>query len=111
VNGIYPPCTTKDDINGVNRSPDGTVVATGDDFGLVKLFRYPCPVEKSKFWKFTGHSSHVTDVKFTRNKQGQQYLISTGGNDKTIFMWKYSLDGEDDQSDGEEVEDLSGIDT
>lgn len=109
VNGIYPPCATKDDINGVDRSPDGKVVATGDDFGLVKLFKFPCPVEKSQFQKFTGHSSHVTDVKFTRNKTGQKYLVSTGGNDKAIFMWKYQLGAEQETAD-EEVEDLSGCD-
>jgi microtubule-associated protein-like 6 len=38
-----------DDINAVDRSPDGKVLATGDDFGLVKLFKYPSPVPKAAF--------------------------------------------------------------
>jgi len=28
-----------DDVNAVDRSPDGKILATGDDFGLVKLFK------------------------------------------------------------------------
>jgi len=82
------------DINGVDRSPDGQILATGDDFGSVKLFKYPSPVPKAQYQKFTGHSSHVTNVQFTRNKVGQPYLITTGGNDKCIFQWKYLCDAD-----------------
>ena len=45
VMGIFPPAADGSDINAVARSPDGTVSATADDFGTVKLFKYPCPVE------------------------------------------------------------------
>jgi WD40 repeat protein len=31
------------------------------------------------------HSSHVTKVKFTGD---DKQVISTGGNDKTIFVWE-----------------------
>jgi microtubule-associated protein-like 6 len=44
------------------------VCATGDDFGLVKLFKYPAV--GAGFTKYIGHSSHVTNVKFTRNLSG-----------------------------------------
>lgn len=66
----------------MDRAPDGTVLATADDFGLVKLFKYPCPVEKASFHQFNGHSSHVTNVRFVKKST---YLISTGGADKCIF--------------------------
>ena len=49
VQGIFPPCADGSDINAVCRSTEGTVLATGDDFGMVKLFRYPCPVERGQF--------------------------------------------------------------
>lgn len=61
-------------------------LASADDFGLVKLFRYPCPVEKAAYQKYNGHSAHVTNVRF--NKRGD-YLISTGGGDLSIFQWKF----------------------
>lgn len=91
VQGIFPPCADGSDINSVDRSPDGTVLATADDFGMVKLFKYPCPVERGAFNAFKGHSSHVTNVRFVKNSP---YLISTGGEDKCIFQWRYNLDKE-----------------
>lgn len=90
VQGIWPPCANGTDINAVERAPDGTVVATADDFGQVKLFRYPCPQEKSNYQQYFGHSSHVTNISFSKTTDdGQQYLITTGGEDKSIFQWKY----------------------
>lgn len=82
VQGIFPPCSDGTDINACDRAPDGTVLATADDFGMVKLFRYPCPVERAAFHQQVGHSSHVTNVRFVKNSN---YLISTGGEDKCIF--------------------------
>ena len=36
------------------------------------------------------HSSHVTKVKFFGD---DTHLISTGGNDKTIFVWETNFGG------------------
>jgi microtubule-associated protein-like 6 len=56
------------------------------------LFRYPCPVEKASFNPYIGHSSHVTCVKFSASND---YLISTGGNDKSIFQWRFIKDNDE----------------
>jgi microtubule-associated protein-like 6 len=82
VQGIWPAFSNGTDINAVDRSPDGTVLATADDFGKVKLFRYPNPIEKASNQQYAGHSSHVTNVRFIKNAA---YVISTGGEDKSIF--------------------------
>jgi WD40 repeat protein len=89
VLGIWPPGVDGSDINTVDRSSDGQLLATGDDFGDVKLFRSPCAVEQAKFKVFSGHSSHVTTVRWTASEsyEGSQFLISTGGNDRCIFVW------------------------
>jgi microtubule-associated protein-like 6 len=42
--GIWQPCMDITDINTTCLSKSGLVLATGDDFGLVKLFEYPCDV-------------------------------------------------------------------
>lgn len=42
--GIWPPYTDVTDVNASCVSRDGQVIATGDDFGYVKLFQYPSPV-------------------------------------------------------------------
>ena len=42
VNGIWPKYTQVNDINATDASFGDQVIVTGDDFGLVKLFRFPC---------------------------------------------------------------------
>lgn len=44
--GIWPEGADGTDVNVVNRSPDKTLMATGDDFGKVKLFTYPASKPK-----------------------------------------------------------------
>lgn len=41
VAGIFPPDADGTDINAVCRSHSTSVLASADDFGQVKLFRYP----------------------------------------------------------------------
>jgi hypothetical protein len=41
VKGIWPKGADGTDINAVCRSNSGTIIATSDDSGLVKLFRFP----------------------------------------------------------------------
>lgn len=90
MQGIWPPCADGTDVNAVERSPSGKVLATVDDFGKVKVFKYPCAIEKAGSNAFKGHSSHVTNCTFTKSSR---YLLSTGGNDKALFQWKYAEDG------------------
>jgi WD40 repeat protein len=54
-------------------------------FGLVKVYRYPCLKKGAQGVIGKGHSSHVTNVRFTPN---DQYLISTGGDDQCVMQWK-----------------------
>ena len=82
---IRPPGSDTSDINSVDHV-NHKLIATADDFGLVKLFRYPCIAKDSKFLFFQGHSSHVTNVRWTVSN----HLVSAGGNDKCIFIWNMS---------------------
>lgn len=41
VNGIWEKYTDTNDVNAADANFPGEVVVTGDDFGLVKLFRFP----------------------------------------------------------------------
>jgi microtubule-associated protein-like 5 len=49
VQGIWPPGSDMSDINSVDRHCGNKLLATADDFGLVKLFRFPCISKDSKF--------------------------------------------------------------
>lgn len=42
VNGIWPKYSNVNDINSVDANYSSAVLVTGDDFGLVKLLRFPC---------------------------------------------------------------------
>ena len=42
LSGIWPRYSDLTDINSADVDLEGGVVVTGDDFGLVKLFRFPC---------------------------------------------------------------------
>ena len=43
VTGIWPVNSKNDDVNCAHVSHGGNSIVTGDDFGLVKLFDFPCP--------------------------------------------------------------------
>ena len=92
--GIFPACADGSDVNSVCRSSNRKVLATGDDFGKVNLFKYPSVVEKSLNKQYPGHSSHVTKVKFAFD---DCYLVSTGGNDKAVIVWETDF-GSGDQN-------------
>ena len=82
---IWPSGSDGTDINAACISPDQKYVATSDDFGQVSLFNYPVITKGAKKVVGNGHSSHVTNVRFALD--GKR-LISTGGNDKTVMIWK-----------------------
>lgn len=77
------------DINFVDRSNSKIngdyILANGDDFSTVNLFKWPCVNSNAQCIEATGHCSHVTNVRFTLN---DKYIISTGGEDNSVFVWK-----------------------
>jgi len=86
VQGIWPEGSDGTDINALQLSNDAKVIVTGDDFGTVKLFEWPSVQTRSPHHEYTGHSSHVTNVRFTFD---DSRVITLGGNDTGIFQWKY----------------------
>lgn len=86
VDGIFPKETSGDHINGVDMSEDGSLIATGDDFGLVNIFRNPVRHRVAPR-SYRGHSEHVVRVRFGRDGLNN-YLFSVGGYDQTVMQWK-----------------------
>ncbi|TSN57714.1 Echinoderm microtubule-associated protein-like 1 [Bagarius yarrelli] len=84
VFGIWPDGADGTDINAVCRSNNGSVLASGDDFGKVRLFSNPCSQPRAPGHVYGGHSSHVTNVAFLHD---DSQLISTGGKDTSILQW------------------------
>ncbi|XP_046338524.1 echinoderm microtubule-associated protein-like 6 isoform X1 [Haliotis rufescens] len=93
VNGIWEKYTDTNDVNALDSNFGGEVAVTGDDFGLVKLFRFPCLKKGAKFRRYVGHSAHVTNVRFSADRH---HVISTGGADHAVFQWRYLPEGATD---------------
>lgn len=51
-----PPASDGTDINALQRSTDGRVVATADDFGGICLFNCPCVTANAPRRRYGGHS-------------------------------------------------------
>ena len=85
VMGIWPSDSDGTDVNAVARDSAGTLVATADDAGLVKLFNYPCVVADAPHRAYLGHSAHVTAVRFSADGA---WLASAGGSDRTVMQFR-----------------------
>lgn len=84
VEGIFPSGTDGTHINGVNGSKNGMLIACGDDYGLVQVYRNPAR-EGAQPRSLRGHSEHVTRVGFAHD---DCFLFSVGGYDQTLMQWK-----------------------
>ena len=75
------------DVNACVRSPDGSLVATADDLGMVRLFNFPCPVADADSVRAFGHAAQVTNLVWSSSSN---HLLTTGGEDLALFMWSYT---------------------
>ena len=87
VQGIWPAEADGTDVNAVDRSSDQSTLVTADDFGQVKLFRYPCVSKVARAKTYPGHASHVANIRFTA---GSSHVITAGGNDRCIFQYSHT---------------------
>uniref|UniRef100_A0A8C1WMZ2 EMAP like 1 n=1 Tax=Cyprinus carpio TaxID=7962 RepID=A0A8C1WMZ2_CYPCA len=87
VFGLWPDGSDGTDINAVCSSNAKRLLVTGDDFGKVHLFSFPCCQSRAPSHIYGGHSSHVTNVNFL---QEDSHLISTGGKDMSVMQWRSS---------------------
>ena len=90
VMGIYQEGTgSGTDINSVSRAGARGLVATGDDFGLVRLLHYPSVVPDAPAREqANAHSSHVACVRFSPDSGGNTWLVTAGGGDRGALQWR-----------------------
>lgn len=81
--GIWEVGLDGTDINETARYGNHLLVA--DDFGRIRVYKYPAWKINSQHQKLMGHSSHVTSVKISPDGS---ILASAGGMDGSILLWR-----------------------
>jgi microtubule-associated protein-like 6 len=89
VQGIWPTGADYSDINSCQAMPDLGDIVIGDDFSKVRLFRYPALKPDSLHQTYVGHAGHVTCVRFTASRR---FVVSIGGADRTVLVWKHDIE-------------------
>lgn len=59
-------------------------------FFAVRLYKFPTLKKGAKFRKYVGHAAHVTNVRWSSDRTR---LISTGGEDHSVFQWRLVPEG------------------
>ncbi|EAW81393.1 echinoderm microtubule associated protein like 5, isoform CRA_a [Homo sapiens] len=88
--GIWPVIGEVTDVTASCLTSDKMVLATGDDLGFVKLFRYPTKGKFGKFKRYVAHSTHVTNVRWTYD---DSMLVTLGGTDMSLMVWTNEMEG------------------
>jgi WD40 repeat protein/Ca2+-binding EF-hand superfamily protein len=89
VQGIWPSGCDYSDINSCQAMPDLGDIVTGDDFSKVRLYRYPALKPDSLHQTYVGHAGHVACVRFTSSRR---FVVSIGGADRTILVWRHDVE-------------------
>lgn len=76
------------DINCVDATEDRKYMVAGDDFGSICIYKFPVMTNSAKGRRMTGHSEHIPRARFYNKDDLDTYIISIGGNDRTIIQWK-----------------------
>jgi microtubule-associated protein-like 6 len=64
------------------------VLATGDEFGVVRLYNYPCVNEGAAEKTYLAHSDSVRALQFSHD---DGYLVTVGGLDRAVCVWKTDI--------------------
>ena len=97
VKGFWPKNVKQNvDINSCARSLDGNEIASLDNYGRLKLWRYPCHSENPGHITYRGHSIKGGKLAWCAD---DSHLLSVGANDRCIFQWKHQKEGAKDSGD------------
>lgn len=88
MKGILAQLREKFDITSVCRSHSEKIVVTGNDEGVIKLYKYPCTSNTAPFKSYIGHSSMISKLRFLNE---DKFLVSIGCSDKTVIVWTTEL--------------------
>ena len=86
MQGVWSPYDDGIEIECVD-AKNASLLVTGNNHGVLKLFRYPCVSKLSRSQTYQSHSGRVGKVRWIQ-KGPQGYLISVGSDDNSIMVWQ-----------------------
>ena len=88
-----------------NETPQPPLLASADDSGAIRLFRFPCPDGQSQYHEYHGHTAEIASVRWSYDAD---CLISVGSRDHCIFQWEHRrLEEEEEEEEEEDAGSLS----
>lgn len=85
VMGVFPLGADGTDVNSVDANEARTLVGVADDNGCLCVYRFPCLKNSQDCRRISGHSEHVTRVRFYKDSNGDECLLTAGGMDRTYI--------------------------
>ena len=92
MQGIWPQIDDGFDVQAVDRSKRGDVLAKGDDAGNVELVHFPCTNQDAGTVAGEGHATHIAKVRFNAD---DSRLITCGGFNRSVLQYKVVPNGAD----------------
>lgn len=93
VQGLWPPQQDGTEITSCDcnllRGSDETVIVSGDNFGRLQVYRYPCTSTAAIGKRYRIASNPITRVRFV---SGDSAVVSLIGLDKAIIQWRHRQD-------------------
>lgn len=92
-NGVFPKGADGSDVNHVDANANRTQIAAADDNATLCVYRYPCLANTQDCRRLSGHSEHVTRVRFfeqdgMKPEDLSDRIITAGGMDRTYIQWR-----------------------
>ena len=81
--GLFQEGWDGTDLNDASLSPDQKYIVSGDDFGNLRLHKYPA-VDRAACVKYPGHAEFVVGIEFLATSAS---VVSCGGEDMAVVQW------------------------
>jgi microtubule-associated protein-like 6 len=90
VQGLWPQEDGGSGENATNihrcaRSPDGSLLLSGDNQSRLRLTQFPAAANPTRFKEYRGHAEEITNCGWTFDGR---YAVSVGGADKAVLQYE-----------------------
>ncbi|CAK4114222.1 unnamed protein product [Aphanomyces euteiches] len=85
IQGVWPIKKNFYDVVALNRNRASTILVAGDQYGHVRLYKYPCLPATNLCHQYSGHCGRISHVEFSMD---DQFVVTSGEEDRCLFQWR-----------------------